>query len=120
MRPAQSPATRLRVIPRPGRSEKPKPGTDGTITSNASAGSPPCAPGSARSGISASISTKELGQPWVMSSGIGAGPGPAAAQVDQVEPMPSTWARKCGTAFIARSAARQSKPLPQYSTSSRM
>ena len=118
MRLAQSPATRLRVIPRPGRSEKPKPGTEGTITSKASAGSPPCAPGSARSGISASISTKELGQPWVMSRGIGAGPRPRWWITWM--PRPSTWARKCGSVFIVRSATRQSNPARQYSISSRM
>src|SRR5207237_683134 len=46
-----------------GRSENPKPGIDGTTTSNASSALPPCDAGSVSSGISASISANVPGQP---------------------------------------------------------
>ena len=51
-------------IGRAGLSEYPKPGMSGTTTSNASAGSPPCAPGSVSSGITFVKRQNESGQPW--------------------------------------------------------
>jgi hypothetical protein len=59
-----------------GLSEKPKPGREGTTTSNESAASNPCAAGSVRRGIISSISAKDPGQPCVRISGMGAGPLP--------------------------------------------
>ncbi len=56
--------------------EKPKPGSDGTITSNASAGSPPCAPGSASGPITFDQCQNVHGQPWLRISGTGSGPTP--------------------------------------------
>ena len=56
--------------------EKPNPGKDGATTSNESAGSAPWLPGSASNGMTLVISKKVLGQPWVMTSGIGLGPLP--------------------------------------------
>ena len=63
---------------RAGRSENPKPGSDGTTTSKESAGSPPKRAGSASRGTTFIISRKEPGQPWVRTSGMGLGPVPRA------------------------------------------
>src|SRR5215831_4223088 len=71
------PATASAVRPSAGGGpEKPKPGSDGATTVNASPGAPPCAPGSVSSGTSSRYSQNEPGQPWVSSSGSGAGPRP--------------------------------------------
>ena len=56
--------------------EKPKPGSDGTTTSNASAGSPPYAAGSASGPMTLRKSQNVHGHPCVRISGIGAGPVP--------------------------------------------
>jgi hypothetical protein len=101
-----------------GRSEKPNPGTDGTITSKLSAGSAPWRPGSVSSGISSSISVKELGHPWVTRSGIGAGPRPRSRM--KWMPSPSTSARKWAKPLMACSWARQSNRSRQYAHSSSM
>ena len=53
---------------------KPNPGRDGTITSNASAGSPPNAAGSASGSITFDQCQNVHGQPWVRINGIGRGP----------------------------------------------
>src|SRR3546814_9019007 len=55
-----------------------KPGKDGTITSKASAGSPPYAAGSAKGRITFCMSQNVQGQPWVRISGIGFGPLPGS------------------------------------------
>jgi hypothetical protein len=60
----------------PAAAENPKPGNEGTITSNASAGSPPCAPGSARGSMTLDQCQNVQGQPWVQISGVGSGPTP--------------------------------------------
>ena len=49
---------------------------EGATTSKASAGSPPWDAGSVNNGMSLYISQNVLGQPWVMSSGMGLGPCP--------------------------------------------
>jgi len=54
----------------------PKPGRDGTITSNASAGSPPNAAGSASGSITFDQCQNVHGQPWVRINGTGRGPRP--------------------------------------------
>ena len=56
--------------------EKPKPGSDGTTTSNASAGSPPNAAGSVSGPITLWKSQNVQGQPCDRISGTGAGPFP--------------------------------------------
>jgi hypothetical protein len=53
--------------------EHPKPGNEGTITSNVSAGSPPWAPGSARGSMTLAQCQNVQGQPWVQISGTGSG-----------------------------------------------
>src|ERR1700692_3639003 len=55
---------------------KPKPGRDGTMTSNASTGSPPNAAGSASGSITFDQCQKVHGPPWVRINGIGRGPRP--------------------------------------------
>ncbi len=57
--------------------ENPNPGNDGTMTSNASAGSPPCAPGSASGSTTFDQCQKVHGQPRVRIRGVGSGPTPA-------------------------------------------
>jgi hypothetical protein len=73
----QSSATVARPIGFPiGFEENPKPGNDGTTTSNASSGDPPKLAGPLN-GPTASINSKdEPGQPWVRISGNGFGPRP--------------------------------------------
>ena len=56
--------------------ENPKPGSDGTITSNASAGSPPEAAGSASASMTLDQCQNVHGQPWLRMSGTGSGPAP--------------------------------------------
>src|SRR3982750_2766812 len=56
-----------------GRSEKPKPGSEGITTSNASSALPPCAVGSVSGPMSLICSKTEPGQPCVMISGIASG-----------------------------------------------
>lgn len=53
-----------------GRPEKPKPGSDGTTTWNASSALAPCAVGSVSGPIAFSSSKTEPGQPCVMIIGI--------------------------------------------------
>ena len=68
----------MRSTPQPvvvGLPEKPKPGSDGQTTWNASAASPPCAVGSVSGSITLWNSTIEPGQPWVMISGMASGCG---------------------------------------------
>src|ERR1700734_1426563 len=55
---------------------KPTPGSDGTMTSNASAGSPPNAAGSASGSITFDQCQNVHGQPGVRRSGRGWGPQP--------------------------------------------
>ena len=54
--------------------ENPKPGSDGMTTSNASAGSAPCATGSVSGPIKGRNSKNELAHPRVSTSGTGAAP----------------------------------------------
>ena len=56
---------------------------DGQTTWNASIGSPPCAAGSVSSGMIASNSTNDPGQPCVMTSGNA--PGSGERGVDEVD-----------------------------------
>ena len=56
--------------------EYPKPGNDGTITSKASAGSPPNAAGSASRSMTFDQCQKVQGHPWLRISGTGSGPAP--------------------------------------------
>ncbi len=53
--------------------ENPNPGRAGMITWKASAGSPPCAPGSVSGPMTSRNSAIEPGQPWVSSSGTASG-----------------------------------------------
>lgn len=85
---------------------KPKPGKDGTMTSNASAGSPPYAAGSASGPITFDQCQNVHGQPWVRISGIGRGPRPGSRM--KYTGTPSTLTRYCSWALMAASAARQS------------
>ena len=74
---AHSPATATELSGAPvGRSEYPKPGMSGTTTSNASAGSAPCAPGSVSSETTLEYRQNESGQPWQRTRGS---TGPAGA-----------------------------------------
>src|SRR5690606_16970633 len=57
------------------RRREPNPGSEGTTTWNASAGSPPWRRGSASGPTTSSISTTEPGQPWVTTSGSESGSG---------------------------------------------
>ena len=86
--------------------EKPKPGSEGTTTSKASAGSPPWAAGSLSGPITLWKSQNVHGQPWVRISGSGSGPAPGART--KCTGTPSRSARKWASPFIARSWARQS------------
>jgi hypothetical protein len=54
--------------------EYPKPGNDGTITSKASAGSPPNAAGSASRSMTFDQCQNVQGHPWLQISGVGSGP----------------------------------------------
>jgi hypothetical protein len=56
--------------------ENPKPGNDGTITSNASAGSAPNAAGSASGSMTLAQCQNVHGQPWLRISGTGSAPTP--------------------------------------------
>ena len=90
--------------------EKVKPGSEGTTTSKASAGSPPNAAGSASGRMTLWKSQKVQGQPWF--NMIGSGFGPPGT------PLPGSWmkwigtpsmtVRKCAKPFIAASCRRQS------------
>jgi len=71
--------------------ENPKPGNEGTITSNASAGSPPCAPGSARGSMTLNQCQNVQGQPCVRINGVGLGPAPGLRM--KCTGTPSTSAR---------------------------
>ena len=53
--------------------ENPKPGSDGTTTSKASAASPPWPAGSVSGATRSRYSRKVLGQPWVKISGMASG-----------------------------------------------
>src|SRR5450759_1624492 len=70
--------------------EKPKPGNEGTMTSNASAGSPPNAPGSASGSMTLDQCQKVHGQPWVKISGTGFGPTPGLRMKCTGTPSTST------------------------------
>lgn len=70
---------------------KPNPGSDGTITSNASAGSPPDAPGSASGSITLDQCQNVHGQPWVRISGTGRGPRPGLRMKCTGTPATVTW-----------------------------
>ncbi len=61
-----------------GRWLKPKPGSDGTTTWKASAGSPPWAAGLRKGSMTSRNSTIEPGQPWVRISGRAFGSGEGA------------------------------------------
>ena len=98
------------VHPRSRASEKPNPGSDGTITSNESAASPPWRAGSTSGGMILSMWANELGQPWVMISGSGRGPWPRSWM--KCRPTPSTSARYWANRLSASSWARQSKSVP--------
>ena len=95
--------------------ENPNPGSDGTTTSKASAGSPPWAAGSDRGPMTLWKSQNVQGQPCVRTIGIGAGPRPRSCR--KWIGMPSMVTRKCAWAFIARSWARQSNPSCQWVSS---
>ncbi len=71
--------------------ENPKPGNDGTITSNASAGSPPCAPGSASGSTTLDQCQNVHGQPCVRISGVGLSPAPGLRMKWTGTPSTSTW-----------------------------
>ena len=112
-------ATRNR-LPQPGWRtgvENPYPGSEGTTTWNASAGSPPCEPGSASGPITRRNSTGELGQPWVSSSGSAPGWGDRTCR--KWIGWPSIVVMNCGIWLSAASAARQSKVVCQYPARSR-
>src|SRR5215471_1411724 len=88
------PATASAVRPSAaGGPEKPKLGSDGATTVNASPGSPPCVPGSMSRGSRSRYSQNELGQPCVSSSGSGAGPRPCWCT--RWTACPPTTARTC-------------------------
>jgi hypothetical protein len=70
--------------------ENPKPGSDGTITSNASAGSPPYAAGSASRSITFDQCQNVHGQPWLRISGTGRGPTPGLRRKCTGTPSTST------------------------------
>ena len=85
---------------------------DGATTSKASAGSPPWDAGSVNNGMSLYISQNVLGQPWVMSSGMGLGPWPRTCTKCKSF-WPSTSAVNWGSSFSRRSCSRQSNSLSQ-------
>ena len=70
---------------------KPKPGSDGTMTSNASAGSPPNAAGSASGSTTFDQCQNVHGQPWVRISGTGRGPRPDLRMKCTGTPATRTW-----------------------------
>ena len=78
--------------PTPARDgdENTEPGSDGTTTSNASAGSPPKRSGCASGSIIAAKSQNVHGHPWVSTSGSGAGPEPRSWSACTVTPSIST------------------------------
>lgn len=86
--------------------ENPKPGNEGTMTSNASAASPPWAAGSARGSTTLDQCQNVQGQPWVRSNGVGFGLTPGLRM--KCTGTPSTSTRSCSSALIAASALRQS------------
>ncbi len=91
-----SSATALPVSPPAGgEAENPKPGSDGTTTVNASAGSAPWRAGSVRRGRRSRYSQNELGHPWVSSSGKGSEPLPKAWTTWSC--WPSTSAEQCSS-----------------------
>src|SRR5215472_5967038 len=71
--------------------EKPKPGSEGTMTSNASAGSPPNAPGSASGSMTLDQCQKVHGQPCVKMRGMGLGPTPGLRMKCTGTPSTYTW-----------------------------
>jgi hypothetical protein len=72
--------------PAGGGPDQPKPGSDGTITSKASDGSPSWAAGSLRGPRRWRYSRQEPGQPWVSISGHGSGPRPGTRTACTVRP----------------------------------
>jgi hypothetical protein len=77
MRRTQRAAVLRTVTPvRAKGTEKPYPGNEGTITSKASAGSPPWPAGSASASMVSAKSQNVQGQPCVSTRGIGLGPTP--------------------------------------------
>jgi hypothetical protein len=70
--------------------ENPKPGTEGTITSNASAASPPWAAGSARGSMTLAQCHNVQGQPWLRTNGVGFGPTPGRRRKCTGTPSTST------------------------------
>ena len=70
--------------------ENPNPGNEGTITSNASAGSPPYAPGSASGSTTLDQCQNVQGQPCVRISGVGFGPAPGRRMKCTGTPSTST------------------------------
>ncbi len=89
-----------------GRSLNPYPGSDGHTMWNASAGSPPCAAGSASGSITLSNSTIEPGHPWVRTSGRA----PSCGDRTWMKwmPSPSISVRNWGSRLRRASVARQS------------
>ena len=86
--------------------EKPYPGSEGTTTSKASAGSPPWAAGSVRGPITWRRSQYVQGQPCERMMGIGCGPLPFSCT--KWIGIPSISTRKFAKRFISASWARQS------------
>ena len=95
---------------------------------NASAGSPPCAPGSASSGIRSRYSQNEPGQPWVSSSGSGSGPCPGACTrwIRWPSTVTSRWVSRSSRAWnaatsnccqSASNAASQDRGTPRAQSS---
>ena len=113
----QMPAVSRHPTPGLAGDENTDPGSDGTITSNASAGSPSKRSGCASGSITFAKSQNVHGHPWVSTSGSGAGPEPRSWSACTVTPSISP--RTCGHRFMAASCARQSYSSIQYATSSR-
>ena len=86
--------------------ESPWPGSDGTTTWKASAGSPPWARGSVRGPISSRNSTTDPGQPWISSSGVASGSGERTWRKWRL--APSMVVVNCGSWFSRASCSRQS------------
>ena len=105
---AHASATRRGPQPRScGRARRTRsPGSTGTTTWNASAGSPPWARGSDSGPMISRNSTTEPGQPWVTISGSASGSGERAWM--KCTRVPSTSVTKLSKALSIASARRQS------------
>jgi hypothetical protein len=97
--------------------ENANPGSDGAITWNASAASPPWATGSVNGSITLWNSTIDPGQPWVISSGIASGCGERWWMKWMSSPSISVtyWSKRLSSV----SRVRQSYSFAQYAASSR-